>query len=267
MFEIITDSTCDLTPARAEKLGVRVLPMTVHFGEESFRDGLDISNADFYARLREAQDSQQRYAQLALDQLQLEMLFRTGESAISRAGEARLAMLAEVSSVGGRPVAQLADVPDEHRGAGFVCAAALVTADGRAYLDECAQRYEAVLNDAFVGAVPVGSLATVEAARRIRGCLAPGGVYMTNVLASVTGSTGRFLRAEVKTLRSVFRHVCVSPASSGAQPGEVTNWMLAASDAAPDLPGVIEVKTGRDDPVLTDEYLPPAVLAAVTGGI
>lgn len=48
------------------------------------------------ARLREAQDSQQRYAQLALDQLQLEMLFRTGESAISRAGEARLAMLAEL---------------------------------------------------------------------------------------------------------------------------------------------------------------------------
>lgn len=55
MFEIITDSTCDLAPALAEKLGVRVLPMTVHFGEESFRDGLDISNADFYARLRQAQ--------------------------------------------------------------------------------------------------------------------------------------------------------------------------------------------------------------------
>ena len=55
MFEIITDSTCDFTPAQAEKLGVRVLPLTVHFGEESFRDGLDISNADFYGRLREAQ--------------------------------------------------------------------------------------------------------------------------------------------------------------------------------------------------------------------
>lgn len=55
MFEIITDSTCDLSPALAEKLGVRVLPLTVHFGEEAFRDGLDISNADFYARLRQAQ--------------------------------------------------------------------------------------------------------------------------------------------------------------------------------------------------------------------
>ena len=54
MFEIITDSTFDLTPVQAEKLGVKVMPLTVHFGEESFRDGVDISNADFYARLREA---------------------------------------------------------------------------------------------------------------------------------------------------------------------------------------------------------------------
>lgn len=55
MIEIITDSTCDLTPAMANELGVRVLPLTVQFGEESFRDGLDITNADFYERLRSAQ--------------------------------------------------------------------------------------------------------------------------------------------------------------------------------------------------------------------
>lgn len=33
-------------------------------------------------------------------------------------------------------LAQLADVPDEHRGAGFVCAAALVTADGQEVVRE-----------------------------------------------------------------------------------------------------------------------------------
>lgn len=55
MIEIITDSTSDISPALAEELDVRVLPLTVHFGEESFRDGLDISNVDFYARLRNAQ--------------------------------------------------------------------------------------------------------------------------------------------------------------------------------------------------------------------
>ncbi len=55
MIELITDSTCDLSPELTARLGVRVLPLTVLFGEESFRDGVDISNAGFYDRLRAAQ--------------------------------------------------------------------------------------------------------------------------------------------------------------------------------------------------------------------
>lgn len=55
MIELITDSTSDLSPALAAKLGVQVLPLTVHFGEEGFRDGVDISNAGFYERLRAAE--------------------------------------------------------------------------------------------------------------------------------------------------------------------------------------------------------------------
>lgn len=136
----------------------------------------------------------------------------------------------------------------------------LVAADGRDYLDRCIRRFDAILNDAFVGAAPVGSLATREAARRLRDCLAPGGVYMTNVLAAVTGGAGRFLRAEVKTLREVFRHVCVFPATPGTDPSRPANWMLMASDAPLPVPGRTEVPVGRDDPVLTDGYLPPAVL-------
>lgn len=136
----------------------------------------------------------------------------------------------------------------------------LVTADGRDYLDRCGGTYDAILNDAFVGAAPVGSLATREAARRIRRCLAPSGVYMTNALAGITGRAGRFLRAEVKTLREVFRSVAVFPATPGTRPDEVANWMLMASDSPLTIPDRVEVKTGREDPVLTDGYLPPAVL-------
>lgn len=55
MIELITDSTSDISPVLAAELGVRVLPLTVLFGEESFQDGVDISNADFYARLRGAE--------------------------------------------------------------------------------------------------------------------------------------------------------------------------------------------------------------------
>lgn len=143
----------------------------------------------------------------------------------------------------------------------------LITADGREYLDQCGGTYDAILNDAFVGTAPVGSLATKEAARSIRRSLAPGGLYMTNILASITGRTGRFLRAEVKTLKEIFRHVLVFPVTAGTHPDEIANWMLMASDVSLPIAGTVDVKTGRDDPVLTDEYIPSAVIHAVSGGI
>lgn len=55
MIKIITDSTSDLSAARAKELGVEVLPLTVHFGGELFRDGVDITNKEFYARLSKSE--------------------------------------------------------------------------------------------------------------------------------------------------------------------------------------------------------------------
>lgn len=51
MIRVVTDSTSDLEPARAAGLGVEVVPLTVRFGEEQFRDQLDLTGADFYTRL------------------------------------------------------------------------------------------------------------------------------------------------------------------------------------------------------------------------
>lgn len=55
MVRIITDSTCDLSPKRQAALGVEAAPLSVHFGQESYRDGVDLSNGDFYERLRRAE--------------------------------------------------------------------------------------------------------------------------------------------------------------------------------------------------------------------
>lgn len=55
MVRIITDSTCDLSPQRQETLGIEVAPLAVHFGADTYRDGIDLSNGDFYARLRVAE--------------------------------------------------------------------------------------------------------------------------------------------------------------------------------------------------------------------
>lgn len=51
MLHIVTDSTSDLLPDEAEALGVTVVPLTVRFGEEQFRDGVDLDAGGFYARL------------------------------------------------------------------------------------------------------------------------------------------------------------------------------------------------------------------------
>ena len=51
MLHIVTDSTSDLLPDEAAPLGVTVVPLTVRFGEEQFRDGVDLGADGFYTRL------------------------------------------------------------------------------------------------------------------------------------------------------------------------------------------------------------------------
>ncbi|HEX4756280.1 MAG TPA: DegV family protein [Candidatus Dormibacteraeota bacterium] len=51
MIRVVTDSTSDILPAAAAQLGVDVVPLTVRFGDEQFRDGVDLSPEQFYGRL------------------------------------------------------------------------------------------------------------------------------------------------------------------------------------------------------------------------
>jgi DegV family protein with EDD domain len=49
---IVTDSTSDIAPELAAEYDITVIPLTISFGSESFRDGVDISADEFYARLQ-----------------------------------------------------------------------------------------------------------------------------------------------------------------------------------------------------------------------
>ncbi|MBP3701990.1 MAG: DegV family protein [Lachnospiraceae bacterium] len=55
MIQIITDSTCDLSPEQVQKLGVHVIPLSVNFGEEAYTDGVTIDKQTFYTKLSEAE--------------------------------------------------------------------------------------------------------------------------------------------------------------------------------------------------------------------
>jgi DegV family protein with EDD domain len=48
---VVTDSTADLAPDVAAAHGIRVVPLTVRFGTEEFRAGVDISTEQFWERM------------------------------------------------------------------------------------------------------------------------------------------------------------------------------------------------------------------------
>jgi DegV family protein with EDD domain len=54
MIKIVTDSTCDLPPEVFKQYDITVMPMRIHFGTETFLDGVNISRDEFYQRLRAA---------------------------------------------------------------------------------------------------------------------------------------------------------------------------------------------------------------------
>jgi DegV family protein with EDD domain len=51
-IKIITDSTSDLPLDIVKRYDIEVLPLTVHFGEETFRDGVDIKLPEFLDKMK-----------------------------------------------------------------------------------------------------------------------------------------------------------------------------------------------------------------------
>jgi DegV family protein with EDD domain len=54
MIKIVTDSTAYLPDEYARQHDIRVVPLYVHFGAEAFKEGIELSNEEFYRRLKEA---------------------------------------------------------------------------------------------------------------------------------------------------------------------------------------------------------------------
>lgn len=48
---VVVDSTSDIPHERAQQLGIEVAPLVVLFGDQEFRDGIDLSGDEFYHKL------------------------------------------------------------------------------------------------------------------------------------------------------------------------------------------------------------------------
>ena len=53
--KIITDSIGDIPSQVVEELGITIIPLYVHFGNESYRDGIDLTTEQFYDKLRHSE--------------------------------------------------------------------------------------------------------------------------------------------------------------------------------------------------------------------
>ncbi len=50
--KVVTDSTADIPEKLTAELEITVVPCNVHFGLETYRDGIDLSKEEFYAKLK-----------------------------------------------------------------------------------------------------------------------------------------------------------------------------------------------------------------------
>lgn len=52
---IVTDSTADIPAEMAKSLGITIVPLSVQFGAESFKDGVEITSDQFFEKLQKSQ--------------------------------------------------------------------------------------------------------------------------------------------------------------------------------------------------------------------
>jgi len=51
MVKVVTDSCSDMTPQLVQEFGITVIPLYVQFGDETYRDNIDLSTEEFYHKL------------------------------------------------------------------------------------------------------------------------------------------------------------------------------------------------------------------------
>lgn len=99
--------------------------------------------------------------------------------------------------------------------------------DGRVFLNKTDSKYDAIFIDAFSSSIPF-HLTTKEFVGRVFDRLNEGGVVVMNIIASIEGDTGRFLRAEYATYKLFSDDVYIFPVQEPEDGGKIQNIILIA---------------------------------------
>jgi spermidine synthase len=99
----------------------------------------------------------------------------------------------------------------------------------RATARESKESYDIIMGDTFSSSYNIPfHLATKEAAGHIYSLLKKDGVFICNIISSITGDQGRIFRSMRAAFAQVFPQLHVFPVSSPKQGEEVQNIMLVA---------------------------------------
>ncbi len=116
---------------------------------------------------------------------------------------------------------------------------ALHQGDARTWLERSPEAFDAILNDCFLAHEPEASLMTAEAARLLHKHLTTGGVYLTNVVASLEGPESSVLYEALEVLAREFAHVWLYPCGANI-PTTAENNVIIATDAPHQFDGAWE---------------------------
>lgn len=143
--------------------------------------------------------------------------------------------------------------------------------DGRVYLNRTKNKYDVIFGDAFSSrhSLPY-QLTTKEAVQKKYEILNEDGVVILNIISSIEGGQGKFLRAEYATYKSIFPQVYLFPTEDKNNGAEVQNVILVAmksqkelsfsGSGSDELDGFFQQlwkgEIENDMPVLTDDFAP-----------
>src|SRR3989344_4661295 len=139
--------------------------------------------------------------------------------------------------------------------------------DGRVFLKKTDSKYDAIFIDAFASSIPF-HLTTKEFVAEVFSRLNEGGVVAMNIIASIEGDTGRFLRAEYATYKLFSDFVYIFPVQEPEAGNKIQNIVLVAIKGDITTPEVVSGafkeyldhlwtdKIETDIPVLTDNFAP-----------
>ena len=140
---IIIDSTADLTPELRSKL--HVVPLTVHFGQEEYVDGVTITHKEFYEKLVESDvlPSTSQATPAAFEQV-FEEVAQAGESAVVITLSSKLSGTYQSAVIAASEYAHIyvVDSGSVAIGAGILAELALKLADNGMEAEAVAQKLE-----------------------------------------------------------------------------------------------------------------------------